>query len=197
MNHIPSSHSKTLRVPVIPILTGAPALAALGPRPPYTTALAPLSRTGSRIGRLRSRGGRPRRQGRAHSPGRGATSRAAARDGRVEERPRLAGRKLDTVGAGRVGDVAAAVRDPGDGRPGAAVCGLDVGLLPGRGLGRVLRGAAVGLQPLVAQLAAERDGQHVVGRAVDPEVRNWGGAAGAAGELGAGDDRHGFEDVCV
>lgn len=92
--------------------------------------------------------------------------------------------------------MAPAVRDPGDGRLGAAVRGFDVALLARRGLGRALGGAPVGLQPLVAQLAAEIDAQDVVRRAMDTEVCDGGGAARAPRELGSGDDRHCFEDIC-
>ena len=50
MNHIPHPLSKTLRVPVISILTVAPALTKLGLCPPNATTLAPFRRTGNRIG---------------------------------------------------------------------------------------------------------------------------------------------------
>jgi hypothetical protein len=149
MNHTPSSPLKTLRVPFICSLTSAPALAARETSPLSPTALTPLGRAGSRIGRLRARA---RRQGRGR--GRGA---GVAGDGRVEEGPRLAGCKLQTIGAQRIGDVAAAVRDPGYGRPGAAIRGLYVALLPGRGLRCVFGDTAIGLHPLIAQLAAEAD----------------------------------------
>jgi hypothetical protein len=183
---LPLPFSQTLRVPIIGIATSAAALAARGPGPSNPTALAILGRAIGGIGGLRPRA-RGRCRGAGGRWGRGARV-AAAGDGRVEERPRLAGRKLDTIRTCGIRDVAASVGDPGHGCPGAGVCRLDVALLPGRGLGRVLRGAAVGLQPLVAQLPAQADGQDVVGRAVDPEVGDRRGAARAAGELGAGDD---------
>lgn len=91
--------------------------------------------------------------------------------------------------------MAAAVGNPGDGGASARVLGLDVVLLAGRGLGGVLGGAAVGLEPLVAELTAHGDGEDVVGGAVHTEVGDGGVAAAAARELGAGNDGYGLEDV--
>jgi hypothetical protein len=88
------------------------------------------------------------------------------------------------------------VADPGDGGLGASVGRLDVS---SRARGGVLSGlgsAPVDAQPVVAELAAQRDGEHVVGRAVYAEVWDGRVAPVAAGELGTGDDGHAGEVLC-
>lgn len=143
---------EALRVPLVRSTASAPALAASRAVPSLTTALRPSRRTVTtrvgRLGRLGSNGGSSRL---------GVGVRVATTtttDGSVEEGPGLAGGELDPVAAARVGDVAAAVGDPGDGGASARVLGLDVVLLAGGRLGGVLGGAAVGLEPLVAELTA-------------------------------------------
>ena len=63
-----------------------------------------------------------------------------------------------------------------------------------RRLGRVLRGAAVVPDERVTQRPAVGDVQHAVVDAVDAEVGDGLGAAVAAAEVGAGEDRDGAED---
>ena len=138
MNNIPTSPSKPPREPYVcsPRSVSAQAAPEISPPPPTQHAL------GVEVG---------------------VEMLGSAGNGRVEEGPGLAGCKLQPVGARRIGDVAASVRNPGHGRFGAAVRGLHMALLPSRWLRRGFGGTAVGLNPLIAKLAAHIDAQDVVG----------------------------------
>jgi len=162
--------SKTLRVVLVLRPAGTPTLAARRPRPTPTTTLSPPRRAiRRRITRLRGLGTRHRARTR-----RPTTTRTSGSG--IKEIPRLPRRKLDPVRASRVRNMPSAVGNPGHCRTRAGVHRLDMVLLACRGLGGVLGGASVGLQPLVAELSAHGDGEHVVGCAVHAEVCHRGGA---------------------
>jgi hypothetical protein len=105
----------------------------------------------------------------------------------VEEAPGLTRGELLAVGS-RVTDVATTVCDPGNRLAAASVRGLDVVLGTGSGIVDLLLLAAVGSDPLVAELAALLDAENVVGGSVDVEVRDRSVAAVAAGEESTRDD---------
>lgn len=112
----------------------------------------------------------------------------------TEELPRLTRSPVVTVAVG-VGNVISAVSDPGNGRVGALVLGLEEVTGAGLGLRCILLLAAVGGDPLVAQLAASVDVENAVDDAVNAEVGDGLLAAVAAAQGGAGDDCHSTEDV--
>jgi hypothetical protein len=113
----------------------------------------------------------------------------------VEERPGLARSELLAVVASGIGDVATTVGDPGNGLSAAGVGSLDVSLLTSAGVLDALLLAAVGADPLVAELAALLDGKNIVGGTVDVEVRDGSVATVAAGEEGTRDNGNGSEVV--
>ena len=84
--------------------------------------------------------------------------------------------------------MATTVGDPGNGLAAALVGSLDVVLSTWAGVVDVLLLAAVGADPLVAELAAEVDSENVVRCTVDSEVGNRGVTAVAARKLSTGDD---------
>lgn len=112
----------------------------------------------------------------------------------VEEAPGLTRGELLTIGS-RVGNMATTVADPGNGLAAARVRGLDVVLGTGRGIVDLLLLAAVGADPLVAELAALLDAENVVGGSVDVEVRDGSVATVAAGEESTRDDSDSSEVV--
>jgi len=84
--------------------------------------------------------------------------------------------------------MATTVSDPGNGLAAAGVRGLDVVLGTGSGIVDLLLLAAVGADPLVAELAALLDAENIVGGSVDVEVRDGSVATVAAGEESTRDD---------
>ena len=124
-----------------------------------------------------------------------STSAAATTNSSVEEGPGLTRSELGAVGTGRVGNVATTVGDPGNGLAAARVRGLDVVLGTRRGIVDLLLLAAVGADPLVAELAALLDAENVVGGSVDVEVRDGSVATVAAGEESTRDDSDSSEVV--
>lgn len=92
--------------------------------------------------------------------------------------------------------MATTVSNPGNGLAAAGVGSLDVVLSTWAGVVHVLLLAAVGTNPLVAELAAEVDSENVVGSTVDAEVGDGGVSSVAAGELSTGDDCDSSEVIC-
>lgn len=126
-----------------------------------------------------------------------AASLGATTNSSVEEAPGLARGELDAVGASRIGDVATSVSNPGNGLSAAGVGSLDVVLSTRVGVGDVLLLAAVGANPLVAQLATKVDAQDVVGGTVNTKVSSGGVTTVTARELSTRDNGNGSEVVCI
>jgi hypothetical protein len=93
--------------------------------------------------------------------------------------------------------VATTVSDPGERLAAALVGSLDVVLSTGTRVVDVLLLAAVGSNPLVAELTAEVDSENVVSSTVDTEVGDGAVATVAARELSTRDDGDSSEVVCV
>lgn len=125
-----------------------------------------------------------------------STSAAATTNSSVEEGPGLTRSELGAVGTGRVGNVATTVGDPGKRLAAALVGSLDVVLSTWARVVDVLLLAAVGANPLVAELAAEVDSENVVRGTVDSEVSNGAVTTVTAGELSTGDDGDSSEVIC-
>jgi hypothetical protein len=126
-----------------------------------------------------------------------AASLSATTNGSVEEAPGLTRGELDAVGTSRIRDVATSVSNPGNGLSAAGVGGLDVVLSTRVGVDDVLLLAAIGANPLVAQLATKVDAQDVVGRTVNTEIGSGGVATVTARELSTRDNSNGSEVVCI
>lgn len=122
---------------------------------------------------------------------------SATTNGSVEEAPGLTRGELDAVGASGIGDVATSVSNPGNGLTAAGVGSLDVVLSTRVGVDDVLLLAAVGANPLVAQLATKVDAQDVVRRTVNTEVGSGAVATVTARELSTRDNSNGSEVVCI
>lgn len=119
---------------------------------------------------------------------------SASTSSSVEEAPGLTRGELLTVGS-RVANVATTVSDPGNGLAAAGVRGFDVVLGTWGGVVDLLLLAAVGADPLVAELAALLNAENVVGGSVDVEVRDGSVATVAAGEESTRDDGDSSEVV--